>query len=54
MKGLFWLISPQQAAAQILRIARRSHAEVFVPRRWALVGLVIRTIPSFVFRRLNF
>jgi short-subunit dehydrogenase len=54
-KGLFWLVSPQQAAARILALARRgTSASGFVPARWSLVALVVRTIPSFIFRRLNF
>lgn len=54
-QGLFWLVTPQQAAARILALAHRgTSASGFVPARWSLVALVVRTIPSFVFRRLNF
>jgi short-subunit dehydrogenase len=53
--GMFWLISPRQAAAATLALARRGDsASGFVPARWGLVALVVRTIPSFLFRRLNF
>jgi NAD(P)-dependent dehydrogenase (short-subunit alcohol dehydrogenase family) len=53
-KGLFWVVSPQAAAARILSLARRgSGASGFVPARWGLVALVVRSIPSFLFRRLN-
>jgi hypothetical protein len=53
--GLFWLISPREAALQTLALARRGSGAVgFVPRRWALVALVVRSIPSFLFRRMNF
>jgi short-subunit dehydrogenase len=53
-KGLFWVVSPQTAAARTLALARRgSGAAGFVPARWALVALVIRSIPSLLFRRLN-
>jgi NAD(P)-dependent dehydrogenase (short-subunit alcohol dehydrogenase family) len=54
MKGLFWLISADQAAATILSAARGGANVRYVPWRWKLVGLVIRSIPSFVFRKLNF
>lgn len=50
----FWVISPQDAAAQIYRAVRRRRQTVYVPARWALVGLIIRHIPSFIFRRLSF
>ena len=53
MPGLFWLISPDQAAAKILAAARRGSVTAYVPARWRLVGLVIRSIPSFLFRRLK-
>jgi len=53
MPGLFWLISPDQAAERILAAARRGPATVYVPRRWRLVGLIIRSIPSFLFRKLK-
>ncbi len=52
--GLFWLISADEAARQILRLARRgSSASGYVPRRWALVAFAVRLVPSFVFRRLG-
>jgi hypothetical protein len=54
MKGLFWLISADEAAATILSAARGGANVRYVPWRWKLVGLVIRSIPSFVFRKLNF
>ena len=50
----FWVISPQQAATQIHRAIQRGKQTVYVPARWRLVGLIIRHIPSFVFRRLSF
>jgi short-subunit dehydrogenase len=53
MPGLFWLISSDQAAERILAAAGRGPATVYVPRRWRLVGLIIRSIPSFLFRKLK-
>jgi short-subunit dehydrogenase len=53
--GLFWLVSAQTAAKQSLAVAARGGSpDAFVPARWALVAAVIKCIPSFVFRRLNF
>lgn len=55
MKGLLWLISADRAAELILDVARRGGSpSEFVPARWGLVALVVRSIPSFLFRRLNF
>ncbi len=50
--GLFWLISPEDAAKQILLAAHRGVGTAYVPRRWRLVACVLRSIPSFIFRRL--
>lgn len=53
MDGLFWLISPEQAAAQILRAARSGAQVRYVPRQWWFLMTIIRCIPSFLFRKLN-
>lgn len=50
MPGLFWLISPNTAAKTILKAAANGKENIYVPARWALVGLVIRMIPSFIFK----
>jgi len=55
LKGLLWLISAEDAARQCLAIARKgTSATGFVPKRWALIAFVVRALPSFIFRRLNF
>lgn len=53
MKGLFWLISANTAAKIILKAAANGKENIYVPARWALVGLIIRMIPSFIFKKLN-
>lgn len=54
-KGLFWLISPEKAAMASMKLIRRgTGAEGFIPMRWSLVAMVVRNIPSFVFRKMNF
>ncbi|MCK6553524.1 SDR family NAD(P)-dependent oxidoreductase [Candidatus Binatia bacterium] len=55
MPGLFWLVSANEAARQSIALARRGNsASGFVPPRWALVAGIVRALPSFVFRHLNF
>jgi len=55
MPGLLWLISADEAATRILALAdRQNSASGFVPKRWGLVLAIVRSVPSFVFRRLNF
>lgn len=53
LDGLFWLISADRAAEIILRKARGGAVVAYVPARWRWVMLVIRSIPSFIFRRLK-
>jgi NAD(P)-dependent dehydrogenase (short-subunit alcohol dehydrogenase family) len=54
MGKLLWIITAEQAARQCLALARRgSGASGFVPARWSLVAWVVRTIPSWLFRRTN-
>ncbi len=50
---LFWLISSEDAARRILRAVRSGANVRYVPFRWMWVGLVMRLIPSFVFRRVG-
>ena len=50
----FWVISPEEAAQQIMAAIQKKRQVAYVPARWGLVGLVIRHIPSFIFRLLNF
>jgi short-subunit dehydrogenase len=53
LDGLFWLISADRAAEIILRHVRRGVVSAYVPARWRLVMWVIRSIPSFIFRKLK-
>ncbi|MDV6234896.1 SDR family NAD(P)-dependent oxidoreductase [Leptospira ellisii] len=53
LKGLFWLITAKEAATAILKAAASGKENVYVPARWGLVGLIIRWIPSFIFKRLS-
>lgn len=49
----FWVISPEEAARQIVAAIEQKKQVVYVPGRWRWVSLVIQMIPSFIFRRLN-
>ena len=53
MKGLFWVAQPEQAAKAIVSAAEKGRQTRYVLRRWGLVGMVIRNIPSFIFRKLD-
>ncbi len=53
-EGLFWLISADRAAEIILNKARRGVVTAYVPARWRLVMMIVRSIPSFIFSKLGF
>ncbi|MDO9130787.1 MAG: SDR family NAD(P)-dependent oxidoreductase [Anaerolineales bacterium] len=53
-KGTFWVISADQAAADICRAIRKRRQELYTPARWRGLMLVVRNIPSVIFRRLTF
>jgi short-subunit dehydrogenase len=53
VQGMFWVITTERAADAIVSAVRRRKAIAYVPARWRAVMLVIRNIPSFVFRKLE-
>ncbi|TGK17573.1 SDR family NAD(P)-dependent oxidoreductase [Leptospira fluminis] len=53
LSGLFWVITAKEAASTILQKVNSGKEDFYVPARWALVSLIIRSIPSFIFRRLS-
>ncbi len=50
----FMVISPEQAAADICKAIRKRRQSIYTPARWGFIMLIIRLIPSFLFRRLRF
>jgi len=54
MDGLLWLISADRAAEIILKHARAGTSrDRHIPARWWLVSVVIRFMPSWLFRRTS-
>lgn len=53
-KGTFWVIPAEQAARDICKAIRKHKQEVYTPARWRWVMLIIRNIPSFIFRKMVF
>ncbi len=52
--GGLMMVPPEKVAADIARAMRRRRQVLYTPRRWWAIMLVVRNLPSFVFRRLNF
>ena len=53
MKGLFWLISANEAAKIIINAADKNKEDIYVPARWWFVATIIKLIPNFIFKKLN-
>ncbi|HLL52049.1 MAG TPA: SDR family oxidoreductase [Myxococcaceae bacterium] len=45
--------SPEQVARGIVKAAQKGKNEVYVPGKWWLIMLIIKSIPEFVFKRLK-
>jgi short-subunit dehydrogenase len=50
----FWVVSPEQAADDIWKALRSRKQTIYTLGRWGLVMLIIKHIPSIIFRRLSF
>jgi len=53
-KKTFWVVPAEQAAGDIWNAIRKRKQEIYTPARWRWLMLIVRNIPSFVFRRLIF
>ena len=53
-KGTFWVIPADQAARDISKAIRTHKQDIYTPARWKWIMLVVRNIPSFIFRKLVF
>jgi len=49
----FWVISPAKAAELVYKAIRGKKQLVYIPARWRWVSLIIKNIPSIIFRRMN-
>jgi len=50
--GLLWLISADETAKRIIEATRKGKTTAYIPRRWRIVSMILRMIPSFIFKRL--
>jgi short-subunit dehydrogenase len=48
------LISAEKAATSILEAAKRGAGNAFIPGIWRWIFLILRNIPSAIFKRMNF
>lgn len=52
--GLFFMSSPEQAAQKISKAIRSGKQTIYVSSIWGVIMLIIRHIPSFLFRKMTF
>jgi short-subunit dehydrogenase len=50
----FWVITPDEVAEDIWGAIRSGKQTIYTPPRWRWMMLIIRHIPSVIFRRLSF
>jgi short-subunit dehydrogenase len=54
LAGMFLVSSPEDCAAAMMRAAENGRAEIYHPFFWRFIMLIIRNIPAFIMKRLNF
>lgn len=50
--GLFWVAPVKVASRQIIHAIQRRKKKVYVTKRWALVALVLKIIPDWLYKKL--
>jgi short-subunit dehydrogenase len=51
--GLF-MVKPEKVGRDIVRAMRRRQQVLYTPARWRLIMFIVQSLPSIIFRRLNF
>ncbi|MBV5319946.1 MAG: SDR family NAD(P)-dependent oxidoreductase [Chlorobium phaeobacteroides] len=50
--GLFWVASPEKAALQIFRAISKKKYRVCITKRWQIIAILLRVMPSGVYNGL--
>ena len=53
-KKTFMVVSPDYVAAQVYKAVRKNKQTIYTPPLWGWIMLIIRHIPSIIFRRMSF
>jgi len=51
-EGLFWVASPEKAAAQIYQHIKNKRSIAYVTKRWFLIAILFKILPSFLYKRM--
>ena len=52
VEGLFWVMSVEKVATQIIAAISRKKSKVYVTKRWHILALLYRILPFYIFKRL--
>lgn len=51
-KDIFWVAPKQKAARQIANAIERQKNEVYITKRWRLIGWLLKMIPNWIWNRM--
>ena len=51
-KNYFWMASKEKAAQQIFNIIRKKKNVGYITKRWFIIALILRIIPSWIYNRV--
>jgi short-subunit dehydrogenase len=51
-EGLFWVAPPEKAAGQIYNAIKARRTHVYVTKRWRVVGLLLKLVPSYIYNKM--
>ena len=50
--GMFWLAETDKAARQIADAIQKEKHQAYVPKRWRLIGWIIKLTPGWIWNRM--
>lgn len=51
--GIFWLVSVDKAALQIISAIDKKKRKVYISKRWGLIAWLMRNMPYWIYRRIG-
>jgi short-subunit dehydrogenase len=51
-EGLFWVASPEKAAAQIYHCIQKGTEKAYITKRWVIIAWIFKLLPDWLFCRL--
>ena len=50
--GIFWMSSLKKASNQIYKAIKRKKRKVYISKRWSLIALVLKIVPSWLMKKV--